>query len=345
MKYRLPAEFEEHKSILLMFPYDGFDFPTKTSPVQWAFVEYIRKVAIYEHATVFVKDEKHQQKVLTMLKDSNVNLDNVRFVIYKAKRAWMRDSGPITVFDQNQKPIALDFCFNQWGNLYTVHKCDDNVPNIIAKYYNLPVVQPKINGKRVVLEGGAIDVNGSGTMIVTKECLMDQVDQPRNLGWTMEDYQNMFKEYFGITNTIWLEGGVTGDDTHGHVDDICRFVNKNTIVTCFEEDENDINYLPLKKNLEILENSLLEDGSKPNIIKLPMPKALWYQGYRLPASYGNFLITNKAILVPTYNDVNDRKALEILAKACPEREVVGINAVDIIWGFGSLHCLSHELYF
>lgn len=340
--YRLPAEWEEHKSILIMFPYNGKDFPGKLQPVKWAFVEYIKKISFSEHVTVLVHDDDHKEAVGLLLEESAANMPNIELVIYATQRTWMRDSGPITVLDQNQKPVILDFKFNAWAR-YTYHRCDDFIPQFISKIRKEPFVMPEHNGQRVVLEGGAIDVNGKGTLLCTEECLMSDTEQVRNPGFTKQDYEEVFNKYFGVTNVIWLGQGIYGDDTHGHVDDFCRFVNEDTVVICHEENEQDINYQALDDNLNRLDGALLQNGKPLKFVTLPMPSAVVYKNLRLPASYANFLITNHSVLVPTYNDANDRVALNILADLFPTRKVIGINAVDIVWGLGSLHCLSHEL--
>ncbi|MCQ2975814.1 MAG: agmatine deiminase family protein [Bacteroidales bacterium] len=342
MQYRLPAEWENHNSILIMFPYNGKDFPGKLHPVRWAFVEYIKKISFSENVIILVRDEDHKLAVSQMLEESSVNMTAINLVIYNTQRTWMRDSGPITVLDENNRPVILDFKFNAWAR-YTYHRCDDFIPQFIAKFVDEPFVQPTYNGKRVVLEGGAIDINGCGSLICTEECLMSDTEQVRNPGFSKQDYEEVFKQYFGVTNVIWLGRGIYGDDTHGHVDDFCRFVNENTVVVCKEDNPDDVNYKSLQDNIERLKNAKLENGKPLNIVTLPMPSAVCYKNMRLPASYANFLITNKSVLVPTYNDANDRIALNILADLFPNRTVIGINAVDIVWGLGSLHCLSHEI--
>ena len=195
----------------------------------------------------------------------------------------------------------------------------------------------------MIVEGGAIETNGKGTLITSEECLMHPTIQVRNPNFTKADYEAVFKEYLGITNVIWLGNGIEGDDTHGHIDDLCRFVNENTVVTIVESDTKDSNYKPLQDNLKRLQNAKLEDGKPLNIIELPMPKRIIFDGLVLPASYANFLILNHCVLVPTFNDANDRIALNILAECFPNREIIGINAIDLIWGFGTLHCLSQQI--
>ena len=221
---------------------------------------------------------------------------------------------------------------------------DRNVPATVAGFLGIPMTVATYQGKKVVLEGGAIDVNGKGTLLTSEECLLHPSIQVRNQGFTKADYEAVFAEYLGVTNVIWLGNGIQGDDTHGHIDDLCRFVNADTIVTVVESDRKDANYQPLQDNLKRLQAAHLEDGRSPNIIELPMPQKLMFEDIRIPPSYANFLIINGAVLVPTFNDPNDRIALNILATCFPDRQIIGINAIDLIWGFGTLHCLSQQVY-
>jgi agmatine deiminase len=338
---RFPAEWEKQEGILLCFPYNGNDWPGKYEAIQWAFVEFIKKVALFENVFLMVSDEKLQKKVSQMLTTSHVDLEAISFIIHKTNRSWMRDSGPIIV-KNGTKNEALDFNFNGWAK-YTNFQLDKWVPSIVAKFLDLPITQATYNGKAVILEGGAIDVNGKGTLITSEECLLHPSIQVRNPNFTKADYEAIFKDYLGVSNVIWVKNGIEGDDTHGHIDDLCRFVNEETIITVVESDKKDANYQVLQDNFEILQNSKLENGKSPKIISLPMPKKLDFDGIRIPASYANFLILNKCVLVPTFNDVNDRKALNIIADCFPDREIIGISAIDLIWGFGTLHCLSQQI--
>jgi agmatine deiminase len=338
---RFPAEWEKQQGILLCFPHNGNDWPGKYEAIQWAFVEFIKKVATFETVFLVVADENLKQKVTDMLTDARVNISNVSFIIYKTNRSWMRDSGPIIVKNGTQRE-ALNFNFNGWAKYKNI-LLDKHVPNQVGAHLNIPVTQVMYKGKPVIVEGGAIDSNGKGTLLTSEECLMHPTIQVRNPNFTKADYEAVFKEYLGITNVIWLGDGIEGDDTHGHIDDLCRFVNEDTIVTIVESDPNDPNYKPLQDNLKRLQLAQLENGKSPKIVELPMPKRIDFQDLRLPASYANFLILNKCVLVPTFNDSNDRIALNILADCFPDREIIGINAIDIIWGFGTLHCLSQQI--
>ena len=253
----------------------------------------------------------------------------------------MRDSGPIMVYNDGRRE-ALNFNFNGWAK-YTNFQLDKHVPKEVSNFLKVTLTQVMHNGKPVVVEGGAIDVNGKGTLLTSEECLLDPKIQVRNENFTKEDYEAVFKEYLGVTNVIWLGDGIIGDDTHGHIDDLCRFVNEDTIITVVEENTKDANYAPLQDNLKRLQNSKLENGKSPKIVKLPMPNPLIFEGIRIPASYANFLILNKCVLVPTFNDSKDRIALNTIAECFPYREVIGISAIDLIWGFGTLHCLSQQI--
>ena len=338
---RFPAEWEKQQGILLCFPHNGNDWPGKYGAIQWAFVEFIKKVATYEQVFLVVDSAKHQKKVMEMLEMATVNLKKVVFIIQKTNRSWMRDSGPIIIKNGKNRE-ALNFNFNGWAK-YSNYKLDRKVPKAISEVLEVPLTQVVYKGKPVVLEGGALEVNGKGTLITSEECLLHPKVQVRNANFTKTDYEAIFKEYLGVTNTIWVGDGIIGDDTHGHIDDLCRFVDEETILTVVESDPKHKNYKALQDNLARLEKAKLEDGRSPKIITLPMPKDILFEGLTLPASYANFLILNKCVLVPTFNDAADRIALNTIASCFPDREVIGISAIDLIWGFGTLHCLSQQI--
>ena len=338
---RFPAEWEKQSGILLCFPHNGKDWPGKYEAIQWAFVEFIKKIAVYETVFLVVADEKLKSKVSEMLEMAHVQLDSISFIIHKTNRSWMRDSGPIIVKNGTNNE-ALNFNFNGWAKYKNI-LLDKQVPEKVAAHLKMTLTQVTYKGKPVIVEGGAIDSNGKGSLLTSEECLLHPTIQVRNAGFTKADYESVFKEYLGITNVIWLGDGIEGDDTHGHIDDLARFVSDDTIVTIVESDPNDKNYKPLQDNLKRLQNSKLENGASPKIVVLPMPKRLDFDGLRLPASYANFLIMNQCVLVPTFNDANDRIALNIIADCFPNREIIGTNAIDLIWGFGTLHCLSQQI--
>ncbi|WP_028375298.1 agmatine/peptidylarginine deiminase [Leeuwenhoekiella sp. MAR_2009_132] len=338
---RLPAEWENQQGILLCFPSNGDDWPGKYQTIQFVFADFIKKIAETETVFLIVKSENLKAKVVELLEAAHANLSKVTFIVQKTNRSWMRDSGPIIV-KNNREREALNFNFNGWAK-YGNYRLDKQIPKRVSEFLGIPLTPVVYNGKSVILEGGAIDTNGRGTLITTEECLLDTEIQVRNADFTKEDYEAIFNTYFGITNTIWLNKGIAGDDTHGHIDDICRFVNATTIVAVVEEDPSDANYAPLQENLIRLKEAKLEDGSSPTIITLPMPKRIDYDKLRLPASYANFLILNNSVLVPTFNDPNDRIALNTLAEIFPDKKIIGIGALDLIWGLGTLHCLSQQI--
>lgn len=339
---RFPAEWEKQQGILLCFPHNGNDWPGKYGAIQWAFVEFIKKVAQVEEVFLLVSNEKLKEKVVGILEMAHVKITNVSFIIQKSNRSWMRDSGPIVIKNDKNGREALNFNFNGWAK-YNNYQLDKLVPSKVAAFLDIPLTQVIYNGKPVIIEGGAIDSNGKGTLLTSEECLLHPGIQVRNKNFTKADYEAVFKEYLGITNVIWLGNGIEGDDTHGHIDDLCRFVNENTIIAVAESDPKDPNYLTLQDNLKRLQQAKLENGKSPNIVCLPMPKRIDFDNVRIPASYANFLILNKCVLVPVFNDPNDRIALNIIAACFPEREIIGISAIDLIWGFGTLHCLSQQI--
>jgi agmatine deiminase len=338
--YKLLPEWAKHEATWLGWPQNKNDWPGKFAPIEWVYGEIVRKIAEGEIVRILVNSEDIEKKALEVLKMADANLDNVEFFIFKSDRGWTRDSGPAFV-KKGKETSLVKFKFNAWAKYKNFHK-DEKLPGFIQDTMNYKGFDVVYNGKPVVLEGGSIDYNGDGTLITTEECLLDPNIQVRNKGLSKDDYLIIFNKYFGVKNIIWLGNGIAGDDTHGHVDDICRFVNKNTIVAAVEKNKKDANYINLNKNWEKLQDAVLSDGSKPEIVALPMPKPLIFDGERLPASYANFYICNSAVLVPTFNDPNDRIALGILSELFPNKTVCGIHAVDLVWGFGTLHCLTHE---
>lgn len=336
----MPAEWEPHEAIWLGWPHNASDWPGKIAAIHFVYAEIVRKVTLSEIARIIVNDEKHESKARGILSKAGVDPTRVEFFRIPTDRGWTRDFGPIFVRD-GKEPAIAGFKFNAWAK-YSDHRKDEKVAEKLAKRLKKTYLPVRHNGKPFVLEGGAIDVNGQGTLLTTEECLLDQSVQVRNPGVSRKEYEQVLRDSLGATNVIWLNKGIAGDDTHGHVDDLCRFVNENTILLCRETDPTDANYRLLEENREILEGATLEKGSRPQIEFLPMPAPLYYRGQRLPASYANFLITNGSVLVPTFNDPNDRHALGVLSEFFPDRQVVGIHAVDLVWGLGTLHCLSQQ---
>jgi agmatine deiminase len=341
--YVLPAEWEPHDATWLGWPHNVTDWPGRFGPIPWVYGEIARKIAVGEIVRILVNSPAHERKARRVLERCGADLSRVEFFRFPTNRGWTRDFGPAFVRRQTHTPeIAVTaFGFNAWAK-YPDSKKDAKIHSRVAKTLGLKLVQPAWNGVTVVLEGGSIDVNGRGTLITTEECLLDPVVQVRNPGMSRAEIENVLKTHLGVTNVLWLGKGIAGDDTHGHVDDLCRFVNEHTLVLCEESNTHDPNYLPLKENRERLQGMALEDGSRIDVVGLPMPAPVVFDGQRLPASYANFYIANAAVLVPTFNDPNDRKALGILAELISDRPVIGIHAVDLVWGLGTLHCLTHE---
>ncbi len=333
--FRMPAEWEPHAATWLGWPHNKSDWPGKFEPIPWVYGEIIRHLTAGERIRLLVNSEGHKAQATRFLKKVGINLDRVHFLRFPTNRGWTRDFGPIFVRRDGSLAIAR-FHFNAWAK-YKDWKKDDLIPVRAAKQFRLPLIDGKI-----VLEGGSIDVNGRGTLITTEECLLDPKVQTRNPGVSRFELENVFRDTLGITNTLWLGLGIAGDDTHGHVDDLCRFVNPGTVVLCREENPKDLNYKALAENRERLQGMHLENGRAIELIDLPMPAPLFFDGVRLPASYANFYIANAAVLVPVFNDPKDRIALGILAECFPDRPVVGIHAVDLVWGLGTLHCLTQQ---
>jgi agmatine deiminase len=334
--YTMPAEWAPHRATLLAWPHNKNDWPDRFGPIPWVYIEIIQKLTRFERVILLVRGENDQETASDMLDRAGVDLKKVDFQHIKTDRIWMRDSGPIWVASNNKVDTILDFKFNAWAK-YPNHKLDDKIPEKLEPVLGLKRVVPMHKGKRVVLEGGSIDVNGKGILLTTEECLLSKKKQVRNPGFTAADYEEVFAKYLGIKQVIWLGDGIVGDDTHGHVDDLSRFVNENTVVTVVEGNKKDANYALLQDNLKRLKKTRL------NVVELPMPKPIIFEGERLPASYANFLIANKQVLVPTFNDANDRIALNILAECFPKHEIVGIHCSDFIWGLGTLHCMSQQV--
>ena len=340
-KFRLPAEFEYHEATWIGWPNNKQDWPGKFQPIPWVYSEIVRYLSRGEKVRIIVQSKDHQKKAEQVLKSVYADFNNVEFYKLETDRNWLRDAGPQFVKNEKNETVLINFKFNAWAK-YDNYKLDAKIPKMISNKLKLDLIKAEHQNKEVVLEGGSIDYNGLGTVITTEECLMDSETQVRNNGFTKSDYEKVFEKYLGATNVIWLSKGIAGDDTHGHVDDITRFINANTLVTVLESHPNDPNYIQLLENREILDGAKLEDGSGLEIIELPMPSPVLFKGERLPASYANFYISNYAVLVPTFNDPNDRIALGILSELFNDRPVIGIHAVDLVWGLGTLHCLTHE---
>jgi agmatine deiminase len=321
------------------------------------YAEIIRHLAGHERVELIVKDAAAEKVAKKTLDRANALSNNVRFHRWPTDRVWLRDSGCTFVLGignehgatatlarpagRSSAPLhAIKWRFNAWAK-YPNWKKDELIGSRMAKAAKAQEVRAALNGHRVVLEGGSIDVNGRGTLLTTEECLLSR-EQQRNRGMGREDYEKVFHDYLGVRNVIWLEAGILGDDTHGHVDDISRFVAPDTVVTVVEQNPKDPNYAPLQENLRRLRAAVDQDANPLQVIELPMPSPVIFEGRRLPASYGNFYIANGVVLVPVFNDPNDRLALNILSDVFPNREVVGIYSGDLIWGFGAMHCMTQQ---
>ena len=339
----MPAEWEKHEATWIGWPHNPTDWPGKLEPIQWVYGEIVRKISASEIVRILVNSSAHEKHVRGILKVVGVAAARVQFFRMPTNRGWTRDFGPIFLRrDKPRRELAIArFRFNAWAR-YPDWQKDDAIPQQVARKFKIKLIPARLGNREIVLEGGSIDVNGRGTVLTTEECLLDQKRQVRNPGLTRADTETALKQNLGVTNVVWLGKGIAGDDTHGHVDDLCRFVNPSTVVLIREKNQRDANYRPLEENWERIRDARLETGEKIEAIELPMPAPLHFDGVRLPASYANFYITNAAVLVPTFNDPNDRVALGILAELFPGRPVLGIHAVDLVWGFGTLHCLTQQ---
>ena len=334
---RMPAEWEEQKSTWIAWPHNKKDWPNKFDFIPEIFAEIISHISKGQKVNILIENNVLKKRAILILKNFKVNFSNIRFSLCKTDRAWLRDSFPIFVKNKNKK-ILLNWKFNSWAK-YKNFKKDNSIINKVKKVLKLQSISPVFNRRKVVLEGGAIDVNGNGTLITTEECLLSKIQQ-RNSGFKKHDYEKIFFNYFGIRKIIWLKRGIAGDDTHGHIDDLARFVSENTIFLAYERNKKDVNYKILRNNFRILKK--LDDFKKLKIIKIPMPKAKYIEGTRVPASYLNFYIANKVILVPTFNDKKDKLVLKMFRKYFKNRKVVPIDCSILIWGFGAIHCMTQQ---
>jgi len=362
----MPAEWEPHQASWLAWPHYQEDWPGKFEPIPWVYAEIIRQLARHEPVELIVNDRASEKRARRILHRAHADDDNVHFHRWPTNRVWTRDSGcSFTIRDEpvdstmprlaegavaglavtthlpsSAALAAIVWHFNAWAK-YSNWERDRKISSFMAQAAGAAEFRPMLKKRQVVLEGGSIDVNGQGSLLTTEECLLSTVQQ-RNPGMKRKDYEKLFAEYLGTGNVIWLGSGIAGDDTHGHVDDIARFVAPDTVVTALESDPKDPNYQPLRDNMRRLREATDQDGKPLSIIELPMPAPILFEKRRLPASYANFYIANGVVLVPVFNDPNDRVALDILADLFPDREVVGIYSGDLIWGFGALHCMTQQ---
>jgi agmatine deiminase len=344
--YRMPAEWEAHDATWIAWPHNRTDWPGKFNPIPWVYAEMVRHLCGGERVEIIVKNAREKASAQRTLKSAGVGLKNIRFHIWPTNRVWTRDSGPIFVRRESTvEPIAItNWRFNAWAK-YADWKLDNQLPGRVAKKLGFndfaPILQVKDKHHHVVLEGGSIDVNGQGLMLTTEECLLSKV-QCRNPGMSRDQLESVFAYYLGIDRVIWLGRGIVGDDTHGHVDDIARFVTPDTVLAAVETQRSDANYELLQENLNRLRDATDVGGRRLQVVELPLPRPVVFEGRRLPASYANFYIANNVVLVPTFNDPMDRVALNILAGLFPGREVTGIYCGDFIWGLGAIHCATQQ---
>ncbi|MEW5797839.1 MAG: agmatine deiminase family protein [Bacteroidota bacterium] len=334
--YRFPAEWEPQVATWLSWAHKEASWPDKFEPVPFIYTNIVRTITQFQHVNINVNDDEMAEDVTKRLTLAGV--PKARFTLYKipTNDAWCRDHGPAFVINPNaqQKKAIIDWGYNAWGGKYPPFDFDDVVPTKIAEIYKVPVFNPGI-----VMEGGAIDVNGKGCLLTTKACLLNP---NRNPQLNQEQIETYLKEYYGQEKILWLNDGIVGDDTDGHIDDLARFVNPSTIVTCVEEDPADENYEILQDNLKLLRTLTDQDNKPFKIVELPMPGYVAYDNQRLPASYANFLIGNGFVIVPVFNHPNDLRALNILQEQFPNRKVIGIDCYDLVWGLGTLHCISQQ---
>jgi len=341
----MPAEWEPHDATWLAWPHNPEDWPGKFQPIPWLYAEIVRLLALREQVHILVDDLRSQQRAKGILRRAEVDLDRVHFHVLPTDRVWTRDSGPIFVRNAAGQVGITNWHFNAWAK-YSDWHLDDEVPAFVGNLLGLPEWSPTLRlatgeSRRLVLEGGSIDTNGQGILLTTEECLLSEVQQ-RNPGVSREQLEQAFSDFLGIDQVIWLNRGVTGDDTHGHVDDISRFAAPDTIITAVEPDTRDPNHEPLAENLARLKAARTPQGKQFTLVELPLPRPVVFRGQRLPASYANFYLANGLVLMPTFHDPNDRVALNTLAQVFPDREVIGIHSVDLIWGLGALHCMTQQ---
>ncbi|MGH9620426.1 MAG: agmatine deiminase family protein [Bryobacteraceae bacterium] len=336
----MPAEWKPHEATWLAWPHERPDWPCKFEPIPWVYAEIVRRLARVERVRILVQDAETEQRARCILTKSHAAVEVVEFFQVETDRSWIRDYGPIFTHNERGEKIVLNWRFNAWAK-YDNWRRDDAVGKRLAAKFGWPMVMPRWNGQEIVLEGGSIDVNGAGSILTTEECLLG-AEQARNPGFGRADMEAIFASYLGATNTVWLRKGIAGDDTHGHVDDLARFTDERTIVVASERDKREENYEPLAENLALLREAKDQNGEPFRIKTLPMPQPLFFDGQRLPASYANFYIANKTVLVPVFNDPNDRMALNKLAELFPDREVIGIAATDLVLGLGTLHCMTQQ---
>ena len=325
-----------HEATWLSWPHKEASWPGKIDAIYPNYSLFVKYLAQSEKVRINVVDEAMQTSATAHLVKAGVNMDQVSFYLHPTNDAWCRDHGPAFLINRSaeQKKVIVDWNYNAWGNKYPPYDLDDVIPTLIGKHFDIPVYHPGI-----IMEGGSVEFNGMGTILTSTSCLLNP---NRNKHLNRDQIENYLFDYYGANQVLWVEEGIVGDDTDGHIDDTIRFVNEDTVLTVVESNTQDENYTLLQDNLAQLKKMRLLNGKQLNIVELPMPEAVIYEDQRLPASYANFYISNKYVIVPTFRSAMDDKALSIIADAYKNREVVGIDSTDIIWGLGSFHCLSQQ---
>lgn len=332
--FRMPAEWEPHTATWLTWPRrEGISFPGIYDRIPPVFATMVRAINPHEEVHINVWDEAMEVGARSVLHGHDALNERVHFHHFRAYEPWVRDHGPLFVVNESSRAIT-NWGYNAWGGKYPPSDLDNQIPDQIAKLRSLVRFDPKM-----ILEGGSIDVNGCGTLLTTESCLLNP---NRNPDLSKNEIEQLLRDYLGVSNILWLEAGIAGDHTDGHIDDLARFTAPNVVVTAVEENPADKNFVPLQKNLKRLHSMRDQDGEPLRIIELPMPAPLMHEGERLPASYANYYVTNGSVLMPTYRDVNDTKAIAVLRELFPDREIIGIDSTDLSWGFGSFHCLTMQ---
>jgi agmatine deiminase len=334
--YYFPAEFDRHRATWLSWPHKEASWPGKLQEIYPYYGRFVAAVAAGEKVCINVNDEAMRSFAENCLKEAGTDMAQVQFFFHPTNDAWCRDHGPAFLVNprRDRKKMIVDWGYNAWGNKYPPYELDDVIPTLVGKALGIPVVHPGI-----IMEGGSVDFNGKGTLITSGSCLLNKNRNPHLDRNQIESY---LINYYGVEQILWVGEGIVGDDTDGHIDDTVRFVNEDTVLAVIEDDKNDENYTLLRQNLADLNKMRLQNGRQLNVIELPMPDAVVYEGQRLPASYANFYIANGSVIVPVFRCDKDEKALDIIAGCFPGRKVIGIDSTEIIWGLGSFHCLSQQ---
>lgn len=336
--YRMPAEWEKQESTWVAWPHNKKDWPNKFELIPDIFAQIIAKISKFQKVNILIENKNLKKKIYLILKNYLANTKNINYTICKTNRAWLRDSFPIFVKNKLNQKVLIDWGFNSWAK-YKNFNHDNKIGIKIKKILNLDSVRPKFKNRRIILEGGSIDVNGKGVLLTTRECLQSKI-QERNIGFKRKDYEEIFKKFLGIKKVLWLNKGIVGDDTHGHIDDIARFVTSKKIFLAYEKNKNDENYKKLRENYQIIQK--LNKKKEFKIIKIPMPNAKYIDGIRVPASYLNFYIANRIVLVPVFSDEKDKKIIKIFKKHFKNRKIIPIDCSLLIWGFGAIHCMTQQ---